>query len=203
MLGLLYYKKLSAAYKWLLTYQVLLMISSLINGWAALYFRNSVWVGSFLIPVELLSIGTAYFYFIKENNYLRILTYLIPLMIACAIPLSQFFLNVDIMVYDVIPKLGLHCAFTVLPLLFFYQMILNPKIRPLSKDSIFWYVSGQFLFYTISFFEYSLTPVMYNLGVEMPAITGYIMFVLLMMNFGTTAYSFYLHSKENQLKNAV
>lgn len=147
---LLSYKKLSGSYRILSLLILIVFFSELCSRLAYQFLGTSFIVYHFLIPVQITCYSIIYGNLNKRSETSKIIKLIGLIFFLLSILCSLLYRNLNIFPsFNIILISILIIGFS---LIHFKIMLQHPVLTPLFKQSVFWFNSGNLVFYCITFF---------------------------------------------------
>lgn len=151
--GIMNYQKLKTEYKLLTQLLGLTFLTECISRFLAFYLETSFPVYHLYIIISLIYNGLIYIRLL-DGLYRSIIKAVVVLSILSTTLISIF--HQGLMQFPSVGMIIQGFSMILIGLLFFYNMLKNPVQQDISKQSVFWYNTGNLVFYCSTFTFYGL-----------------------------------------------
>ena len=192
--GLIRIKKINPPFKFLVLLIGLTLLSECISRLYGFYYKTTFPVYHFYIPFAILLNSFIYLKLLDFNSKIQSSIQGVTLLFITLSILNTYFLQTinTFSSYGII----LHGFQTLLlSLILFFKMLQEPSETPLRKQAVFWFNTGNFVFYGMTFTIFAL----YNFYYQTVKMSSWVYLVIWFGNiflYSTYFIAIYLNSKE-------
>lgn len=196
-LGIYVFRKLGDKLKILFYYICITAVADIVSSLVARTGTNTMPGAHIYVPVELVVLTLFYANYVKEYISKKYIWIIIGTFVIISIMNALFFQKVT--VYPNIPRAVECIVMVIYSVLYFHKVMVEAKIKKLSKEPMIWINTGILCYFSFDFFFHISFPAVLASSVEFAKGILYFFWATNIMFYSILAIGFYKQKKLAEL----
>lgn len=195
--GIYVFKSLDARLRWLFYYVCLASMAAVISYSLSIVGTNTMPGLHIYVPLEFIVLTLFYANYIKEYINRKYIWIIIGAFVIFCIMNAIFFQ--EIAIYPNIPRAMESIVMVIFSVLYFHKVMVEAKIKKLSKEPMIWINTGILVYFSFDFFFHISFPAALANSVEFAMGILYFFWVTDILFYSLLAIGFYEQKKMPEL----